>query len=116
MTTAITMTPAAIAHFQQLLNQQGKGKGLRLAVKTTGCSGKKYTLDVVDAFDPLDYIFAITEDLLVSVDPESFCFVKGTEIDYGREGLNKTVKFNNPNVAASCGCGESFTVKNGDIG
>lgn len=113
MSTAITMTPAAIAHFQQLLNQQGKGKGLRLAVKTTGCSGKKYTLDIVDAFDPLDYVFAITDDLSVSVDPDSFCFVKGTEIDYGREGLNKTVKFNNPNVAASCGCGESFTVASG---
>ena len=106
----ITMTPSAIAHFQQMLTQRGKGLGLRLAIKTTGCSGKKYVLDIVDEFNALDYVFPITEGLTVAVDPDSFCYVKGTQIDFGRDGLNQSVKFNNPNVAGTCGCGESFNI------
>jgi iron-sulfur cluster assembly protein len=92
-----------------LLAQRGKGVGLRLAVKTTGCSGMAYVMEYVDEVEDSDVVF---EDMGVKViiDPKSLVYLDGTELDFAREGLNEGFKFNNPNVKDMCGCGESFNV------
>ncbi len=106
----VTLTEAAAAQVRRLIEQRGAGKGLRLGVTAMGCSGFGYVLDIVDEPNPDDRVFPAGEDLVVVVDPEAYAYVKGTEIDFVREGLNRTFKFNNPNVQATCGCGESFAV------
>ncbi len=106
---AITLTDTAAQHIKDYLQNRGKGKGLRLAVKTTGCSGMAYVLEFVDDSDDSDKIFE-SNGVTIFVDPKSFVYVDGTELDYGKEGLNEGFKFNNPNVKDECGCGESFNV------
>lgn len=106
---AITLTASAAARVQKFLQNRGKGEGLRVGVKTTGCSGKAYVLEFVDNVQPEDVVFE-TQGVKVIVDPKSLLYLDGTELDYGREGLNEGFKFNNPNVKGQCGCGESFTV------
>ena len=106
---AITLTDTAAQHIKDYLQNRGKGKGLRLAVKTTGCSGMAYVLEFVDESDDSDKIFE-SKGVTIFVDPKSFVYVDGTELDYGKEGLNEGFKFNNPNVKDECGCGESFNV------
>ncbi len=105
----ITLTPAAAEHIKRFLEQRGKGAGIRLAVKTSGCSGLAYVLEVFDETGPEDVVFE-DQDVKVAVDPKSLVYLDGTELDFTREGLNEGFKFNNPNVKDSCGCGESFTV------
>ena len=105
----ITMTPAAAKHVQKSLEKRGKGVGLRLAVKTSGCSGLAYAIEFVDSTQPEDASFE-SQGLTLVVDPKSLPFLDGTELDFVREGLNEGFKFNNPNVKAACGCGESFAV------
>lgn len=105
----ITLTPAAAEHVKRFLAQRGRGQGIRLGVKTAGCSGLAYVLEVFDEAAPEDVIFEDRE-VKVAVDPKSLVYLDGTELDYTREGLNEGFKFNNPNVKGSCGCGESFTV------
>ncbi|MFV1983173.1 MAG: iron-sulfur cluster assembly protein IscA [Thiohalomonadales bacterium] len=105
----ITLTENAAEHVKNYLQNRGKGKGLRLAVKTTGCSGMAYVLEFVDAADDSDKVFE-SNGVTIFVDPKSFVYVDGTELDYGKEGLNEGFKFNNPNVKDECGCGESFNV------
>ncbi|MFQ5488115.1 MAG: iron-sulfur cluster assembly protein IscA [Gammaproteobacteria bacterium] len=105
----ITLTAAAAEHVKRFLDQRGKGAGIRLAVKTSGCSGLAYVLEVFDETDPEDVVFE-DHDVKVAVDPKSLVYLDGTELDFTREGLNEGFKFNNPNVKDSCGCGESFTV------
>ncbi len=106
---AITMTEPAAERVKTFLANRGKGVGLRLGVKTTGCSGMSYVLEFVDEINPDDEVF---EDygVKVIVDKKSLVYIDGTELDFSREGLNEGFKFNNPNQKDQCGCGESFTV------
>ena len=106
---AITLTEAAARHVNRYLARRGKGLGVRLGVKTTGCSGLAYKLEYVDASEPEDIVFE-NHGVKVLIDPKSLAYIDGTELDFVREGLNEGFKFNNPNVKDSCGCGESFTV------
>lgn len=105
----ITLTENAAEHVKSYLQNRGKGRGLRLAVKTTGCSGMAYILEFVDEAEESDKVFE-SNGVTIFVDPKSFVYVDGTELDYGKEGLNEGFRFNNPNVKDECGCGESFTV------
>ena len=106
---AITLTQAAADRVNDFLANRGKGIGLRLGVKTTGCSGMAYVLEFVDELDPEDEVFE-DHGVKVIVDKKSLVYIDGTELDFAREGLNEGFKFNNPNVKDECGCGESFTV------
>jgi iron-sulfur cluster assembly protein len=105
----ITMTQAAANHVRRYLDNRGKGVGIRLGVRTSGCSGMAYVLEFVDALGADDAVFE-DHGVKVIVDPKSLLYLDGTELDYAREGLNEGFKFNNPNVKDACGCGESFTV------
>jgi iron-sulfur cluster assembly protein len=105
----ITMTEKAARHVAGYLERRGKGVGLRLGVKTTGCSGLAYKLEYVDELLPEDEVFE-SHGIKVIVDAKSLPYIDGTELDYAREGLNEGFRFNNPNVKDECGCGESFTV------
>lgn len=105
----ITMTEKAAKHVSRYLERRGKGLGLRVGVKTTGCSGLAYKLEYVDDLQPEDQVFE-THGIKVIVDPKSLPYIDGTELDFAREGLNEGFKFNNPNVKDECGCGESFRV------
>jgi iron-sulfur cluster assembly protein len=105
----ITMTESAAKHVSGFLAKRGKGIGIRLGVKTSGCSGMAYKLEFADAPEAEDVVFE-SHGLKVIVDPRSLPYIDGTELDYAREGLNEGFKFNNPNVKDQCGCGESFQV------
>ncbi len=106
---AITLTDAAADRVKTFMDNRGKGVGLRLAVRTTGCSGMAYVLEFADEVDDNDVIFE-DNDVKVIVDPKSLVYLDGTELDFGKEGLNEGFKFKNPNVKDECGCGESFNV------
>jgi iron-sulfur cluster assembly protein len=106
---AITLTESAAARVQKFLANRGKGVGLRLGVKTSGCSGMAYTLEFADASLAEDLQFE-SHGVTILIDPKSLAYLDGTELDYTKEGLNEGFKFNNPNVKDACGCGESFTV------
>ena len=106
---AVTLTEAAARHVTRYLGKRGKGIGVRLGVKTTGCSGLAYKLEYADDVRPEDKEFE-SHGVRVIVDPKSLPYLDGTELDFAREGLNQGFKFNNPNVQDSCGCGESFNV------
>lgn len=106
---SITLTDAAAERVKSFLDNRGKGVGLRLGVKTSGCSGMAYILEFADEIDSSDEVFE-DKGIQVLVDKKSLIYLDGTELDYGKEGLNEGFKFNNPNVKDSCGCGESFTV------
>ena len=83
--------------------------GIRLGVKTSGCSGMAYVLEFVDSEAEEDQVFE-AHGVKIYVDPKSFTYLDGTELDFVKEGLNEGLQFRNPNVAGECGCGESFTV------
>lgn len=106
---AITLTDAAADRVKTFMDNRGKGIGLRLAVRTTGCSGMAYVLEFADELDQSDVVFE-DNDVKVIVDPKSLVYLDGTELDFGKEGLNEGFKFKNPNVKDECGCGESFNV------
>jgi len=106
---AITMTDAAAERVRDFLDQRGKGVGLRLGVRTSGCSGMAYVLEFVDDVEDSDIVFE-DHGVKVIVDQKSLVYIDGTELDFAREGLNEGFKFNNPNVKDQCGCGESFNV------
>jgi iron-sulfur cluster assembly protein len=105
----ITLTDKAAKHVQKALTKRGKGIGLRLRVKTSGCSGMAYDLEFADQIEEQDQVFE-SQGVKVISDPKSLIYIDGTELDYVREGLNEGFKFNNPNVRNQCGCGESFGV------
>jgi iron-sulfur cluster assembly protein len=105
----VTITERAAEHVTKFLTKRGKGIGVRLGVKTSGCSGMAYKLEFVDSAEPDDIIFE-SHGLKVLIDPRSMPYLDGTELDFAREGLNEGFKFNNPNVKDQCGCGESFNV------
>ncbi|MCQ8897284.1 iron-sulfur cluster assembly protein IscA [Limnobacter humi] len=106
---AITLTERAADHISKFLAKRGKGIGLRLGVRTTGCSGMAYKLEFVDTSAEEDTVFE-SHGVKLFVDPKSMPYLEGIELDFAREGLNEGFKFNNPNEKARCGCGESFTV------
>jgi iron-sulfur cluster assembly protein len=105
----ITVTEKAARHIERSIAKRGKGIGLRLAVKTSGCSGFAYALEFVDDQEPIDMAFE-SHGVKIIIDPKSHTLLDGTELDFVREGLNEGFKFNNPNVKNTCGCGESFNV------
>ncbi|MEY3670160.1 MAG: iron-sulfur cluster assembly protein IscA [Burkholderiaceae bacterium] len=106
---SISLTEAAAQHVTRFLSKRGKGEGIRLGVRTTGCSGLAYKLEFVDQVAAEDLRFE-SRGVQVFVDPKSLPYIDGTELDFAREGLNEGFKFNNPNVKSECGCGESFQV------
>ena len=106
---SITLTENAAQHVQNFLTKRGKGVGLRLGVRTSGCSGMAYNLEFADVADGNDLQF-VSNGVTLLVDQQSLPYIDGMELDYTREGLNEGFKFNNPNVKDACGCGESFTV------
>ena len=105
----INISDSAVEHFSKVLIGRGKGKGIKIGIKEAGCSGYEYTFDFVDD-DQDGYLSFKKENCTIFVDTESFNFLKGSLIDYVDDGLNKGIKFVNPNAKAVCGCGESFTV------
>ena len=106
---AITLSERAATHVLGFLARRGKGVGLRLGVKTSGCSGMAYKLEFVDVPDPDDISFE-SHGVTVFTDAKSLAYIDGTELDYTKEGQNEGFRFNNPNVKNECGCGESFNV------
>ena len=106
---SISLTPAAAERVRTFMVSRGKGIGLRLGVKQTGCSCYAYVVSYADELGDADVIFEVA-DVKVIVDAESLKYVDGTEIDFVRQGLNEAFKFRNPNVKGECGCGESFNV------
>jgi len=106
---AITMTPAAADHVSKYLESRGRGAGIRLGVRTSGCSGMAYVLEFVDEVQAEDEVFE-TSGVRIVIDPKSLLYLDGTELDFVKEGLNEGFKFNNPNVKNECGCGESFNI------
>lgn len=106
---AITLTENAAKHVLNFIAKRGKGAGLRIGVRTSGCSGMAYKLEFADEIGSDDIQFD-SNGVKVLVDPRSLPYIDGMELDYTREGLNEGFKFNNPNVKDTCGCGESFKV------
>lgn len=106
---AISVTPRAASQIRKALQKRGGGVGLRVAVKTAGCSGYAYALEFADAATGEDLCFE-SEGVQLLVDAVSLPMIDGTQLDWVREGLNEGFKFHNPNAKAACGCGESFTV------
>jgi iron-sulfur cluster assembly protein len=105
----ITLTPAAAERIKHFLQNRGHGLGLRLAVKTSGCSGLAYVMEFVDALQEGDQLIEV-DNIPLIVDQKSWVYLQGTELDFVKEGLNEGFTFNNPNAKGECGCGESFTV------
>ena len=106
---AITITESAATRVKDFLDNRGKGIGLRVGVKTTGCSGMAYTIEFADQIDQDDTVFE-ERGVKIIVDPKCLMYLDGTELDFAKEGLNEGFKFINPNEKARCGCGESFSV------
>ena len=105
----VSLTESAADRVRSFLESRGRGVGLRLGVKKTGCSGFAYVVNYADEVGAADVVFE-DRGVRVIVDTESLRYVDGTEIDFVRQGLNEAFKFRNPNVRGECGCGESFNV------
>ena len=108
--TAITLTDRAADHVKRFLANETNGIGLRVAVKPTGCSGYQYIVNMAEKTTDADQVFQI-HGINVVIDSQSLTYLEGTELDYIREGINEGFRFNNPNVEQTCGCGESFSLK-----
>ena len=106
---SITLTTAAGSHIERFLQKRGKGLGVRLGVKTTGCSGLAYVIEYADEVSVDDTVFE-DKGIKVIVDAKSLVYLDGTELDFVKEGLNEGFKFTNPNEKNRCGCGESFSI------
>ena len=106
---SVTLSEAAARHVSRYLERRGKGIGVRLGVKTTGCSGLAYKLEYADEVAPEDLVFE-DRGVKVLIDPKSLAYLDGTQLDFVREGLNEGFKFINPKEKDRCGCGESFRV------
>ncbi|SDB19242.1 iron-sulfur cluster assembly protein [Pseudidiomarina indica] len=103
------MTEAAAKRARTFLEQRGKGVGIRLGVKTTGCSGLAYVMEFVDEVEDTDTVIE-DKGINIIIDGKSLVYLDGTEIDFVKEGLNEGFEFRNPNAKGECGCGESFNV------
>ena len=106
---SITLTTAAGSHIERFLQKRGKGLGVRLGVKTTGCSGLAYVIEYADEVSVDDTVFE-DKGIKVIVDAKRLVYLDGTELDFVKEGLNEGFKFTNPNEKNRCGCGESFSI------
>ena len=105
---AITLTEAAADRVRHYIDSRGKGLGVRLAVRTSGCSGLAYVVEFADQLEDGDQVFE-DKGVKMVVDAKSLAYLEGAQLDFGREGLNEGFKFNNPNEKSRCGCGESFS-------
>lgn len=105
----VTVTEQAIRHFEAKLLGAGQ-RLVRLDIKTSGCTGYAYVLDAVDQAQAGDTLVALNERVSLAVSAQALPIIHGTQIDYVLEGVNRVIKYNNPNVSAECGCGESFSV------
>jgi iron-sulfur cluster assembly protein len=110
MPETINLTERAAEHIKSYLARQGDGIGLRVSVKTTGCSGYQYVIEAAEKITEHDHVFE-SNGVKIITDGQSLPFLAGTELDYVRVGLNSGFRFNNPNVGETCGCGESFNIK-----
>jgi len=107
----VAVTPAAVERVRALLAKRGKPSlGVRVGVRTRGCSGLSYTLEYADAADPGDELIRPTEDITILIAPKAAMFLFGTEMDFVEENLKSGFTFRNPNEKGRCGCGESFHV------
>ena len=106
---SISLTPTAAERVRSFIAEHGKGVGLRLGVKKTGCNGFAYVVNYADTIEADDAVFE-DHGVKVVVDRESLRLLDGTEVDFVRHGLNEAFRFRNPNVKGECGCGESFSV------
>ena len=106
---AISLTPAAAERVRSFLAARGKGLGLRLGVRKTGCSGFAYVVNYADDSQAKDHVFE-DQGVKVFVDPDSLALINGTTVDFVKQGLNEAFRFHNPNIKGECGCGESFSV------
>jgi iron-sulfur cluster assembly protein len=106
---SIKLSTSAINQVKSQLEKRGKGVGMRLSVKKAGCSGFAYVIDFADELQDDDNVFD-NSGIKVIVNNTDLDFLNGMELDYTREGISEAFRFNNPNVKATCGCGESFTV------
>lgn len=105
----IEMTERAAQHVRDFLDNRGTGEGIRVGIRTAGCSGLAYVLEFVDVPDENDTRFE-SRNVSIFIDPKSLVYLDGLLMDYEKEGLNEGFKFTNPNQKGECGCGESFTV------
>ena len=106
---SISLTEAAASRVHTFIENRGKGIGLRLGVRNSGCSGMAYVIEFADQLSDEDVVFD-DRGVKIIVDSKSLLYLDGTELDFGKEGLNEGFKFSNPNVNEECGCGESFTI------
>jgi iron-sulfur cluster assembly protein len=106
---SVTLSDRAIKQVKSQLEKRGKGVGMRLGVKKAGCSGFAYVIDFADELQDNDKVFE-NNGVKVVINNSDLDFLDGMELDYTREGISEAFRFNNPNVKATCGCGESFTV------
>jgi iron-sulfur cluster assembly protein len=106
---SITLTEKAAAQVAKQLQKRGQGLGLRLGVKKSGCTGFAYVVDYADALEPDDAVFE-QHGVKVIVRNGDLAYLAGVEVDFRREGISEAFKFHNPNIKATCGCGESFAV------
>ncbi len=106
---SISLTENAAKHVKTYLEKHGEGIGVRLGVKTTGCSGMAYTIEFADQIEAEDHVFE-DKGVTVIVSPKSMVYLDGTQLDFAKEGLNEGFQFKNPNEKDRCGCGESFSV------
>lgn len=105
----ISITETAARHVAEQLASRGKGLGIRVGIKTTGCSGMAYVLEFVDQLEVGDQVFE-DQGVKIIVDPKSLVYIDGTEMDFVKQGVNEGFEFTNPNAKGECGCGESFSV------
>ncbi len=106
---AISLTESAAERVSSYLDMRGHGVGLRVGVKTTGCSGYSYVVNYADSIEGDDVVFE-DRGVKIVVDPEALKLIDGTEVDFIKNGLNEAFSFRNPNVTGECGCGESFNI------
>lgn len=105
----VSFSDTALKHVADGLSRRGHGIGIRIGVRTSGCSGLAYTFEWLDKADESDHV-EVFGDIKLAIDSKSLIYLIGTSVDYAREGLNYGFRLNNPNVQNTCGCGESFTV------
>jgi len=106
---AVSLTQSAAERVKSYLDARGKGVGLRVGIKKTGCSGYAYVVNYADDISDSDVVFE-DHGVKVVVDRECLGLIDGTEVDFVKQGLNEAFRFRNPNVTGECGCGESFSV------
>ncbi len=109
-TDVLSVTPEAASHLKQTASAKG-ASAVRISVKESGCTGYMYVMEEVNDGMDSDLEIDLDNGMNVFVDAGSIGFLRGTELDYVREGINRMLKFKNPNVTAACGCGESFSIE-----